>query len=151
MRLLRSAVCVLALAAPFAIVPPPAGAATPPVTPAVTAPPAAVSPEPQQLVQRPDGFPITPVVGLVRTARTDPDAERVVRQALDRAGVKTVSTTDGADPGTPTTIWLGRNPSVLRSLQVKDSTGLPAEGYVLAVGRDRNNRAQVVLDGIIVE
>ncbi|HWD78779.1 MAG TPA: beta-N-acetylglucosaminidase domain-containing protein [Kribbella sp.] len=146
MRLLRSAVCVLALAAPFAIAPPAvaqdAGAQQ------ATAPSAAVSPEPQQLVQRPDGFPLTPVVGLVRTGRTDADAERVVRQALERAGVKTVRTTDGADPGTPTTIWLGRNPSVLSALQVGDSAGLPAEGYVLAAGRDRDDRAQVVLDGV---
>ncbi|HZX07595.1 beta-N-acetylglucosaminidase domain-containing protein, partial [Kribbella sp.] len=140
MRLLRSAVCVLALAAPFAIVPPPADAA-PPL-------PATVSPEPQQLVQRADGFPITPVVGLVRTAHTDPDAERVVRQALARAGVTTIRATDGADPGTPTTIWLGRDAGTLDSLHVKDSAGLPAEGYVLAAGRDRDDRAQVVLDGV---
>ncbi|GAA3100327.1 hyaluronoglucosaminidase [Kribbella aluminosa] len=144
MRLLRSAVCVLALAAPFAIAPPLAGAAPPP---AVSLP-VAVSPQPQQLVQRDDGFPITPVVGLVRTARTDADAERVVRQALARAGVKTVRTTDGADPGTPTTIWLGRDAQVLNALRVKDSTGLPAEGYVLAAGRGRDDRAQVVLDGV---
>ncbi|GAA1121740.1 hypothetical protein GCM10009630_19510 [Kribbella jejuensis] len=156
MRLLRSAVCVLALAAPFTIAPPataqPADtmAPTAPTAPTATsaAAPAALSPQPQQLVQRPDGFPITPVVGLVRTARTDADAERVVRQALDRAGVRTVRTTDGADPGTPTTIWLGRSASVLTALGVKDSTGLPAEGYVLAAGRDRDDRAQVVLDGV---
>src|SRR2546423_11647951 len=104
MRLLRSAVGVPARAAPFAIAPP-AGAQQPGAqASAQAAQPAAVSPEPQQLVQRRDGFPITPVVGLVRTARTDADAERVVRQALERAGVKTVRTTDGADPGTPTTI-----------------------------------------------
>jgi hyaluronoglucosaminidase len=135
MRLLRSAVSVLALAAPFALIPQQAPAAPPA--------PARVSPEPQQLVQRTDGFPITPVVGLVRTARTDADAERIVRQALERAGVTTIRTTDGADPETPTTIWLGRDPAVLKRLRIQDSTGLPAEGYVLAAGD-----GQAVLDGV---
>ncbi|GAA1566505.1 MULTISPECIES: beta-N-acetylglucosaminidase domain-containing protein [Kribbella] len=144
MRLLRSAVCVLALAAPFTLAPP--AGATLPLAPKAAAP--AVSPAPQQLVQRSDGFPITPVVGLVRTARTDADAERVVRQALSRAGVTTIRTTDGTDPGTPTTIWLGRDTAVLSALHVADSTGLPAEGYVLAAGRDGDDRAQVVLDGV---
>ncbi|WP_165549986.1 beta-N-acetylglucosaminidase domain-containing protein [Kribbella speibonae] len=140
MRLLRSAVCVFALVAPLALLPQPAGAAGPAA--------AAVSPQPQQLVPRPDGFPLTPVVGLVRTARSDADAERVVRQALNRAGVTNIRTTNGSDPGTPTTIWLGRDPSVLRALRVADSTGLPVEGYVLAAGRDRHDRGHVVLDGV---
>jgi len=108
---------LFALVAPLALLPQPAGATGPAA--------AAVSPQPQQLVQRPDGFPLTPVVGLVRTARSDADAERVVRQALNRAGVTNIRTTNGSDPGTPTTIWLGRDPSVLRALRVADSTGLP--------------------------
>ncbi|WP_165553900.1 beta-N-acetylglucosaminidase domain-containing protein [Kribbella capetownensis] len=138
MRLLRSAVSVLALVTPLLLVPQEAGAGRPATV--------AVSPEPQQLVSRADGFPITPVVGLVRTSRSDADAERVVRQALNRAGVKTIRTTDGSDPGTPTTIWLGREASVLSDLRVPDSTGLAAEGYVLAAGRDRHDRGHVVLD-----
>jgi hyaluronoglucosaminidase len=140
MRLLRSAVCVFALVAPLALLPQYAGATDPAV--------AAVSPEPQQLVQRADGFPLAPVVGLVRTARTDADAERVVRQALTRAGVTTVRTTNGSDPGTPMTVWLGRDASTLRALHVPDSTGLPVEGYVLAAGRDNHDRGHVVLDGV---
>ncbi|NIK58575.1 beta-N-acetylglucosaminidase domain-containing protein [Kribbella shirazensis] len=140
MRLLRSAVCVLALVVPFVSVPLEAGAVPP------TA--AKVFPEPQQLVQRDDGFPIPLVVGLVRTARTDADAERVVRQALTDAGVQTVRTSDGRDPRTPMTIWLGRDASILSALKVPDSTGLAAEGYVLAAGRDRDDRGHVVLDGV---
>src|SRR3954451_13914521 len=143
MRLLLSAVSLLALTSPLALVAPSATAAT-----AATVATAAITPEPQQVVQRNDGFPVTPVVGLVRTSRSDADAERVVRGALDRAGVKTIRTTDGGDPGTPTTIWLGRSAAVLSALHVQDSTGLPAEGYVLAAGRDRDDRAQVVLDGV---
>ncbi|MEV0794790.1 beta-N-acetylglucosaminidase domain-containing protein [Kribbella sp. NPDC050459] len=140
MRLLRSAVSVFALVVPLVLVPQSAGAA-PAAVPVV-------SPQPQQVVPRGDGFPITPVVGLVRTARTDADAERVVRQALSRAGVTTVRTTDGADPRTPVTIWLGRDASVLSALRVPDSTGLPVEGYVLAAGRDGDDRGHVVLDGV---
>lgn len=138
MRLLLSA--VLALTSPLALAAPSA-TAVPPSAPTI-------SPAPQQVVQRSDGFPITAVVGLVRTSPSDADAERVVRQALARAGVKTIRTTDGSDPGTPTTIWLGRTASVLSGLQVQDSTGLPAEGYVLAAGRDHQHRAQIVLDGV---
>ncbi|RZU10186.1 hyaluronoglucosaminidase [Kribbella rubisoli] len=138
MRLLLSA--LLALTSPLALAAPTA-TAVPPAAPTI-------SPAPQQVVARSDGFPITPVVGLVRTSRSDADAERVVRAALASAGVKTVRTTDGSDPGTPTTIWLGRTSSVLSALQVQDSTGLPAEGYVLAAGRDRHDRAQIVIDGV---
>ncbi|MEU8226302.1 beta-N-acetylglucosaminidase domain-containing protein [Kribbella sp. NPDC048915] len=140
MRLLRSAVSVLALLAPIVLLPQQAEAA-PPAAPTV-------SPEPQELTQRPDGFPVTPVVGLVRTSRADADAERVVRQALAEADVKTVRTTNGTDPGTPVTIWLGRESSVLTALKVKDSTGLPVEGYVLAAGRDAKARGHIVLDGV---
>lgn len=58
---LLSTVGAIALAVPLALIPPGAAAAdTPPSEASV------VSPEPQQLTQRDDGFPITPVVGLVR-------------------------------------------------------------------------------------
>ncbi|MFI5695371.1 beta-N-acetylglucosaminidase domain-containing protein [Kribbella sp. NPDC051586] len=140
MRLLLSAVSLLALTSPLALLAPTASA-VPPAAPTIT-------PAPQQVVQRGDGFPLTPVVGLVRTPRSDADAERVVRAALAGAGVKTVRTTNGSDPGTPTTIWLGRTTSVLSALHVQDSSGLPAEGYVLAAGRDQKHRAQIVLDGV---
>src|SRR3954452_16714912 len=138
MRLLLSA--LLALTSPLALAAPTATAVLPPAP--------TISPAPQQVVPRSDGFPITPVVGLVRTSRSDADAERVVRATLASAGVKTVRTTDGSDPGTPTTIWLGRTSSVLSALHVEDSTGLPAEGYVLAAGRDRSHHGQIVLDGV---
>src|SRR3954452_10512939 len=138
MRLLLSA--LLALTSPLALAAPTATAVLPPAP--------TISPAPQQVVPRSDGFPITPVDGLVRPTRSDADAERVVRATLAAAGVKTVRTTNCSDPGTPTTLWLGRASSVLSALHVQDSTGLPAEGYVLAAGRDRQDRAQIVLDGV---
>jgi hyaluronoglucosaminidase len=92
-----------------------------------------VTPEPQQTSSRPDGFDLGETVGLVHGPTTDPDAERVVRETLTRAGVQTV--TDGeAD----VTIRLGAG-----GLDVQPAAGLPAEGYVVAVGSN-----QVVLDGV---
>lgn len=133
--------CVISVIAPLAFALPSAAAGTP------YAGAALVSPQPRELTQRSDGFPLTPVVGLVRGKDSDADSERVVRQLLERAGVKKVTTTDGADPGTPTTIWLGQGDSTLASLHVANSTGLPAEGYVLAAGR-AGDRSHVVLDGV---
>ncbi|WP_214316983.1 beta-N-acetylglucosaminidase domain-containing protein [Nonomuraea sediminis] len=97
----------------------------------------------QQVKPRSDGFPLTPVVGLVRTSGTDQYAEAVVRQTLTDAGVKRVETTDGADPHTPTTIYLGGGDQALARLGVRGAEGLPPEGYVLAAGRHT-----VVLDGV---
>lgn len=140
---LLSTVGAIALAVPLALIPPGAAAAdTPPSEASV------VSPEPQQLTQRDDGFPITPVVGLVRGKDSDADSERVLRQVLQRAGVKTVRTTDGSDPGTPTTFWLGQGDTALAQLHVNGSAALAAEGYVLAAGRDDKGRGHVVLDGV---
>ena len=51
-----------------------------------------VTPEPQQTTARPDGFALGSTVGLVRGSTADPDAERVVRETLARAGVQTVQT-----------------------------------------------------------
>ncbi|WP_433018281.1 beta-N-acetylglucosaminidase domain-containing protein [Kribbella sp. CA-294648] len=147
MRPLLSIVGVLTLTAPLALS---AGAAT--GTPySATAPDGVagqVSPQPQELTRRADGFPITPVVGLVRGKDSDADSERVVRQVLAHAGVKRVKTTDGTDPGTPTTVWLGHSDPTLAALRVPGSAGLPAEGYVLAAGQDRGGRSHVVLDGV---
>jgi hyaluronoglucosaminidase len=92
-----------------------------------------VTPEPQETSSRPDGFDLGDTVGLVHGPTSDPDAERVVRETLTRVGVQTV--TDGeAD----VTIRLG-----VGGLGVQPAEGLPAEGYVVAVGSN-----QVVLEGV---
>jgi hyaluronoglucosaminidase len=106
-----------------------------------------VTPEPQQVISRRDGFDLGRTVGLVRGPTTDADAERVVRATLDRAGVRTIRVTDGTDPRTDVTIWLGGNDRALQDLDVAPPTGLPAEGYVLAVGTHRG-RHHVVLAGV---
>lgn len=107
-----------------------------------------VRPVPRQMEDRPDGFPITPVVGLVRTEDSDPAAESVVRSALRSAGVRRIVTSDGGDPQTPVTVWLGDGDDVLADLEVEDADGLETEGYVVAAGRDDEDRGHVVIDGV---
>ncbi len=104
-----------------------------------------VWPTPQRMTARPDGFPITRTVGLVKAAGTDEPALEAVRATLREAGATDIreSTTD---PHTPTTVWLAGGAPILRALHVEDHTGLPAEGYVLAAGR-AGGRAHIVLDG----
>jgi hyaluronoglucosaminidase len=88
-----------------------------------------VTPEPQQTISRQGGFDLGDTVGLVHGPTTDPDAERVVRETLAQAGVRTI-----VDGEAEVTIQLGDG-------AVAD--GLPAEGYALVVGGN-----QVVLDGV---
>ncbi|WP_431900903.1 beta-N-acetylglucosaminidase domain-containing protein [Nonomuraea sp. bgisy101] len=102
-------------------------------------------PTPQEVTPTGDGFPLTPVVGLVRTTRSDPQAEAVVRKALEAAGVQRIETTDGEDPKTPVTLWLGGGAD---RLGVKGPEGLPAEGYVLAAGKGRRGGKHIALDGV---
>jgi len=94
-----------------------------------------VTPEPQQTGSGQDGFDLGETVGLVHGPTTDPDAERVVRETLTRAGVRTV-----IDGEADVTVRLGASAA---ALDVQSAEGLPAEGYVVAVGG-----YQVVLDGV---
>ena len=92
-----------------------------------------MTPEPQQTTRRDDGFDLGNTIGLVHGPTTDPDAERVVRETLTRAGVQTI-----IDGEATVTIRLGGG-----GLDVQPAEGLPAEGYVVAVGSN-----QVVLEGV---
>ncbi|MGY4765912.1 beta-N-acetylglucosaminidase domain-containing protein [Kribbella sp. CWNU-51] len=92
-----------------------------------------MTPEPQQTTRRDDGFDLGDTIGLVHGPTTDPDAERVVRETLTRAGVQTIIDGEAA-----VTIRLGGG-----GLEVRPAEGLPAEGYVVAVGSN-----QVVLEGV---
>ncbi|TDW76978.1 beta-N-acetylglucosaminidase domain-containing protein [Kribbella pratensis] len=92
-----------------------------------------MTPEAQQTSTRPDGFDLGATVGLVHGPTTDPDAERIVRDTLTRAGVNTI-----VDGEAAVTVHLGGT-----GLGVEPATGLPAEGYVVAVGDHR-----IVLDGV---
>ncbi|GAB3822072.1 beta-N-acetylglucosaminidase domain-containing protein [Kribbella italica] len=125
----------------------PPGRTSPGAVATISSGKASVNPEPQQTTPRRDGFELGRTVGLVRGPTTDADAERVVRATLERAGVRTIRVTDGADPRTDVTVWLGGNDRALEDLDVASPAGLPAEGYVVAVGTHRG-RHHVVLAGV---
>lgn len=90
-----------------------------------------------------DDVRLTPVVGLVRGADSDPAAEQVVRSALTSAGVRRIVLTDGHRPPTHVTVWLGDGDAALADLGVENADGLAAEGFVLAAGGE-----DIVLDGV---
>lgn len=132
----------------------PAVAASSPGASVADQPLPVISPTPQSEKAFSQGFPLTPVVGVVAAAGTDQASIKVVDQVLQGWGVTDIrQTTDGSDPGTPVTIWVGgpqENPSsaqALAALGLAGPQGLPAEGYVLAAGRDSNDRARIVLSG----
>ena len=64
-----------------------------------------MTPEPQQTTRRDDGIDLGDTIGLVHGPTTDPDAERVVRETLARAGVQTIIDVEAA-----VTIRLRRRP-----------------------------------------
>ncbi|HEX7064233.1 MAG TPA: beta-N-acetylglucosaminidase domain-containing protein, partial [Bacillales bacterium] len=113
-----------------------------------------ISPTPQQLKVTGEGFPLTPVVGLVVGQKTDSDAVREVKHALHAADVRRIVTRKASEgkPETPVTIWIGgpsENPTSMDALQSLGVTGpqdLRKEGYVLASGHG-NGHKMIVLAG----
>lgn len=107
----------------------------------------AVYPTPQSIRSRPEivRFPST---ATIVAGPDDTSAVEVVREALRDAGVGTIW------HGTPTdrdglTVYVGSGiGDALGALGVTSSQGIAAEGYVLAVGKGRDGRARVVLDGV---
>ena len=141
---------VLALAG-AAVVVAPVSSATPP---SINAP--AVWPTPQHETDRADGFPVVQTVGLVTGTETDSSALRVVKQALTSAGVTrfVVASDTQPTPDAPIDVWVGgpsensASDAALSALGLAGPANLPAEGYVLGVGRDANDQARVVLSGV---
>lgn len=96
-------------------------------------------PPPWRAEARPDGFALPRTASLVTAPDTDAAALRVVRDLLTANEV--TETPDGE-----LTVWLSGGARALAALGAEDASGLPAEGYVLAAGRD-DGRAHIVLDG----
>jgi beta-N-acetylglucosaminidase-like protein/concanavalin A-like lectin/glucanase superfamily protein/hyaluronidase-like protein/glycosyl hydrolase family 20 len=147
---LAAAIGVVMAGAAAAAVTMPAAAAR-----AAAQPVPVISPTPQSEKPLSSAFPLTPVVGVVTTAQTDPATVTLVDDVLRNWGVTGIrQTTDGSDPGTPVTIWVGgpqENPAsapALAALGIGGPQDLPAEGYVLAAGRDGDGRARIVLSGV---
>jgi hyaluronoglucosaminidase len=113
-----------------------------------------ISPTPVSVEERPDGFPIIPVVGLVKGRGTDPAPVEETEEALRASVVRRILRASDSEraPRTPLTVYVGgpsenrASASALRALGVEGPEALPAEGYVLAAGRDGGKRA-VVLAG----
>jgi hyaluronoglucosaminidase len=113
-----------------------------------------VSPTPQHMQINGEGFPLTPVVGLVTGEQTDPAAIDQVMNTLHAADVKRiVRKDDGTNPHTPVTIWMGTpsdNPGMkaaLEDLDVQGPEDLKKEGYVFASGEGKDGDKQIVLAG----
>ncbi|MGP3923011.1 beta-N-acetylglucosaminidase domain-containing protein [Streptomyces sp. 8N616] len=119
-----------------------------------------VYPAPQSVERRSGVVRIPSAVTLVANASTDSSALAVVRDVLERAGVRTVrQVVDEADEGDASSSGLtvhvgGRGEDAatagaLKALGVKGSEGMTtAEGYVLAAGKGQDGRARIVLDGV---
>ncbi|ASN07301.1 beta-N-acetylhexosaminidase [Virgibacillus necropolis] len=99
-----------------------------------------MNPIPQEMQIVGQGFPLTPVVGLVIGESTDEAAIREVEQTLKEADVKRIirKSEGESKPNTPVTIWIG-GPSenqdsskILQELSVDGPEKLKEEGYVLA-------------------
>ncbi|ASK64369.1 beta-N-acetylhexosaminidase [Virgibacillus phasianinus] len=110
-----------------------------------------INPKPQQLKELGEGFPLTPVVGIVVGENTDEAAIREVTQILEDADVKRIVRKNAGEsaPHTPVTIWIGGSSENQDSLDVLQQLGidgpgeLKAEGYVLASSRNK----KIVLAG----
>ncbi|WP_240339750.1 glycoside hydrolase family 20 zincin-like fold domain-containing protein [Halobacillus ihumii] len=112
-----------------------------------------INPKPQEVKKLGDGFPLTPVVGLVVGENTDEAAVREVKQALKEADVKRIvqKTANESAPNTPVTIWIG-GPSensatveVLENSEVDGPREMQDEGYVIV--SQNKDKKQIVLAG----
>lgn len=114
-----------------------------------------ISPTPQFVKQNPGGFEITPEVGLVTSDKTDPYALQVVKETLKSAGVKNIVEKKAGDPivSNQVTVWVGgpseipETDKMLGTLDIDGPDTLPAEGYVLAIGKDHCGNRDIILAG----
>lgn len=112
-----------------------------------------INPSPQEMEVLGNGFPLTPVVGLVVGEGTDDAAVREVEQALEEADVKRIirKNPDEPAPETPVTIWIGGSDEnqasldILQQLDVDGPEGLNDEGHVLV--SKHTDKKRIVLAG----
>jgi hyaluronoglucosaminidase len=123
-------------------------------TPAASALPA-VYPVPQSMTRHGAPVPVPHTVTVVAGATTDASALAAVDTVLKNAGATTIDTVSDATAPAPSalTVYVGgtdenaQTAAALGGLGIAGTSGLPAEGYVLGVGRERTG-AVVVLDGV---
>ncbi|CDQ38587.1 O-GlcNAcase NagJ precursor [Virgibacillus salexigens] len=104
-----------------------------------------VNPKPQHLQVTGNGFPLTPVVGIVVGDDTDEKALQHLKKTLKNNDVKRIVIKEhiGDKPHTPTTIFLGgpseneNSSQILKNLDMKQPTTIKDDGYVLATNADK--------------
>jgi hyaluronoglucosaminidase len=131
----RLLLAALLAATALGLVQPAAAASGQPAAPAIF-------PVPQSIVQHAGSVPVPVTVRLITTKGSDSGAVAAVRATLADAGLSAV-----ASPTAKLWIYVGRNAYAERQLRTATAAGLPAEGYVLAVGKGIDGRARIVLDG----
>ena len=114
-------------------------------------------PTPQTVQNRHGIVPVTPVAALVTGPHTDPFAVDVVKEVLAQAGVRTAQVVGDTDPRPDAglTVYVGgpdentASDEALHAIGIEhDASGLPAEGYVLGIGKNPDGRGVAVLDGV---
>ncbi|MFG2142394.1 beta-N-acetylglucosaminidase domain-containing protein [Streptomyces sp. NPDC048650] len=104
-----------------------------------SAPAASVSPTPQSVHPRQDQVTITPSVTVVAGPGADAPALALVEKSLKDAGAGRVVRARHAPSGRQLAVYVDGTDATraLRGLGARDTGGLPAEGYSLAIGDGR--------------
>jgi len=148
----RTGVLVGSLALVAVLVNPPPARSGPETAAGVAA--ANILPTPQQVEQRPAPVVLSGTVDVVAGATADPAARTALADVLGARGL-TARFVGAADPSTPAPVIVlggpGETPAsadALGALGVDGPAALPAEGYVLAAGRDKAGHPRIVLAGV---
>ncbi|KQU13060.1 hypothetical protein ASG65_11970 [Bacillus sp. Leaf13] len=114
-----------------------------------------INPTPQIMKGKSDGFPLTPIVGLIAGKGTDSSAIQKVEKTLTENGVKKIvrNTPGESYPNTPVTILVGTLSSndgmkeAIQSLSPSFSNNLVSEGYFLSTGKSKKDKKLIILAG----
>ncbi|NOV03944.1 beta-N-acetylhexosaminidase [Paenibacillus sp. LMG 31457] len=114
-----------------------------------------ISPIPQSVSVKGQGFIIPAEVGLVTGSGTDSAAVQAVEGILRNAGVQSIKRANdsSAVPDAPVNVWVGgpsentASGAVLQDLGVTGPEDLKEDGYVLASGIDSSGHKNIVLAG----
>ncbi|BCL17413.1 hypothetical protein GCM10017556_51520 [Micromonospora sagamiensis] len=114
---------------------------------------ARILPVPQQITPRPGSVVLSGAVDVVAGGAADPAARTALVDLLSERGVTARVVPDSDLSARGPMIVLGgpgetpASAGALRALGVTGPEALPAEGYVLAAGRDGHGRERIVLSG----
>lgn len=114
-----------------------------------------VSPTPKSIEKTGNGFPLNPKVGIVTENDTDIMAVLKVKEALKKAGVKTIIESDINNPlpTTPVIIWVGEFNDEAELNILQENVGLQnfdithKEGYIVSSAISNENKKDIVIVG----